>query len=139
MSDHNPILMLGAGRLGGALLDGWALTSAFAPGDILIRDPQPGEAASRAAASGAVLNPADSELRRARTVLLAVKPQVWRAAAAAAAPLLAEGAVIVSVAAGVTAGDIADACGRPTARGMPSTAVAVAKGAGAVFSAEAHA
>src|SRR3569833_1276191 len=139
MPDHTPILMLGAGRLGGALLDGWALTSAFAPADILIRDPHPGEAASRAAGLGAVLNPADSELSRARTVLLAVKPQVWREAAAAAAPLLAQDAEIVSVAAGVTAGDIADAFGLPTARVMPITAVAVAKGAGAVFSAEAHA
>ena len=131
--------MLGAGRLGGALLDGWTLTSAFAASDILIRDPHPGEAALRAAAAGAVLNPADGDLKAARTVLLAVKPQVWREAAAAAAPLLGPEAVIVSVAAGVKAGDIAEVFGRPAARVMPITAVAVAKGAGAVFSADARA
>ena len=136
MDQHTPILMLGAGRLGGALIEGWSLTGAFAPGDILIRDPQPGEAAQSAAVAGAALNPPESELKRARTVLLAVKPQVWREAAPAVAPLLSEDAVIVSVAAGVKAQDISEAFGRPAARVMPITAVAVGKGAGAVFSAD---
>ncbi len=139
MPDHSPILMLGAGRLGGALIEGWTLVKAFAFTEILIRDPQPGEAAQAAADAGALLNPAEAELKRARTVLLAVKPQVWREAAAAVAPLLSEGATIVSVAAGVKAGDISEAFGRPVARVMPITAVAVAKGAGAVFSADARA
>ena len=139
MSKHTPILLLGAGRLGGALLDGWTLTGAFAPTDVMIRDPQPGEVASAAAAAGAELNPADAGLGRARTVLLAVKPQVWREAAAALAPHLSPDAVIVSVAAGVKAGDISEAFGLPAARVMPITAIAVGKGAGAVFSADAHA
>ena len=139
MSEHTPILLLGAGRLGGALLDGWTLTGAFAPSDVMIRDPQPGEAASAAAAAGAVLDPPEAELRRARTVLLAVKPQVWRDAAAPLAPHLSPDAVIVSVAAGVKAGDISGAFVRPVARVMPITAIAIGKGAGAVFSADARA
>ena len=134
MADHTPILLLGAGRLGGALLEGWSLTSAFAPADLMIRDPHPGEVAS---GSGAVLNPPEAELGRARTVLLAVKPQVWREAAQAVAAHLAPDAVIVSVAAGVKAGDISEAfAGRATARVMPITAVAVGKGAGAVVSSD---
>ena len=139
MADHTPILLLGAGRLGGALLEGWRLTGAFAPAQVMIRDPQPGGAAEAAAAEGAVLNPPESELGRARTVLLAVKPQVWRQAAQALAPHLSSDAVIVSVAAGVRAGDISEAFGRPAARVMPITAIAVGKGAGAVFSADARA
>ena len=138
MADHTPILLLGAGRLGGALLDGWSLTGAFDPAELMIRDPQPGEAARTAAAAGVRLNPPDAELARARTVLLAVKPQVWREAAAVVAPHLSSDAVIVSVAAGVKAGDIREAFGRPVARVMPITAVAVAKGAGAVFSEDAQ-
>ena len=134
MADHTPILLLGAGRLGGALLEGWSLTSAFTPADLMIRDPHPGEVAS---SSGAVLNPPEAELGRARTVLLAVKPQVWREAAQAVAAHLAPDAVIVSVAAGVKAGDISEAFGgRATARVMPITAVAVGKGAGAVVSSD---
>ena len=139
MSEHTPILLLGAGRLGGALLDGWKLTGAFAPSDVMIRDPQPGEVARVAAAAGASLNPPEQELKRARTVLLAVKPQVWREAAAPLAPHLSLDAVIVSVAAGVKAGDISEAFGRPAARVMPITAIAVGKGAGAVFSEDARA
>ena len=140
MTDHTPILLLGAGRLGGALLDGWSLTAAFAPSGIMIRDPHPSEAAKAAADAGAVLDPSDADLSGARTVLLAVKPQIWREAAQAVAPHLSRDAVIVSVAAGVRAGDISEAFGgRPAARVMPITAIAVAKGAGAVFSAGAAA
>ena len=130
MTSHAPILLLGAGRLGGALLDGWRLTGAFQPSELLIKDPQPSEAAR---ASGARLDPPVAELAHARTVLLAVKPQVWREAAASLAPHLSPEAVIVSVAAGVRAADIAEAFRRPAARVMPITAVAVAKGAGGVF------
>jgi pyrroline-5-carboxylate reductase len=140
MPDHTPILLLGAGRIGGALLDGWKLTGAFAPADVMIRDPQPGQAAQAAAASGAKLNPPEAELGRAHTVLLAVKPQVWRQAAEALAPHLAPDAVIVSVAAGVKSGDISQAFGgRAAARVMPITAIAVGQGAGAVVSADARA
>jgi pyrroline-5-carboxylate reductase len=134
MSHTTPILMLGAGRLGGAMLEGWRLTAAFSPKDLIIRDPQPGEAAK---ASGARINPPDAELSTARTVLLAVKPQTWREAAAQLEPHLSADAVIVSVAAGVKAGDISSAfAGRPTARVMPITAVAVGQGAAAVYASD---
>ena len=134
MAQTTPILLLGAGRLGGALLDGWALTGAFAPADLIIRDPNPGDVARAAAAAGAALNPPDDHYARARIVLLAVKPQVWRAASASLAPLLSPDAAIVSVAAGVRAADISEAFGgRPTARVMPITAVAVAQGAGGIY------
>jgi len=134
MAGTTPILLLGAGRLGGALLEGWALTGAFVPSDLIICDPQPGEVARAAQAGGAALNPPPNELARASTVLLAVKPQVWREAARALAPLLGPEALIVSVAAGVRSADISEAFGgRPTARVMPITAVAIGQGAAAVY------
>ncbi len=140
MAAITPILLLGAGRLGGALLDGWALTGAFKPTDLIIRDPQPGDLACAAEAAGARLNPPAADLAGARTVLMAVKPQVWREAAAALGPHLSQDAVIVSVAAGVRAGDISQAFGgRPAARVMPITAVAVAQGAGAIYAPDARA
>ena len=40
-----PILMLGAGRMGGAMVEGWLASGAFAAGDLMIRDPHPGPAA----------------------------------------------------------------------------------------------
>jgi pyrroline-5-carboxylate reductase len=129
-----PILMLGAGRMGGAMLEGWRKAAAFAASDLMIRDPSPSPPALAAGLDGAVLNPADSDLARARTVVLAVKPQVWREAAAEVAPWLAADAVIVSIAAGVRAGDIAkEFGGRCVARVMPTTAAAIGQGTASLF------
>lgn len=132
-----PILMLGAGRLGGALIEGWRRTGAFSASDLMIRDPQPGPAAQAAAREGARLNPPDGELAQARTVLLAVKPQIWREAAAEVTPWLSSGAVVVSVAAGVASADLSAEFGkRPVARVMPTTAAAIARGTASIFSAD---
>lgn len=129
-----PILMLGAGRMGGAMLEGWRAARAFQPSDLMIRDPSPGPAALAAAEAGAMLNPPDAELARARTVVLAVKPQLWREAAAETASWLAEDAVIVSIAAGVKAAEISrEFGGRPVARIMPTTAAAIGRGTASVY------
>jgi pyrroline-5-carboxylate reductase len=129
-----PILMLGAGRMGGAILDGWRLAGAFAAADLMVCDPKPGEAAARAGAEGAAINPPDAELARARTVLLCVKPQIWREAAGRFASWLSEDAVIVSIAAGVSASDISkEFGGRPVARVMPTTAAAIGQGAASLY------
>jgi pyrroline-5-carboxylate reductase len=129
-----PILMLGAGRMGGAILDGWRRTAAFAPEDLIIVDPRPGEAAQEAAEAGVSLNPPDAELVRAKTVLLCVKPQSWSEAATRYAPLLAHDAVILSIAAGVKSGDISHAFGgRAGARVMPTTAAAIAQGTASLY------
>lgn len=129
-----PILMLGAGRMGGAILEGWRRAEAFAPTDLMICDPVPAAGALAAAQAGARLNPPQSELARAKTVLLCVKPQVWAEAAAEYAPWLAADAVIVSIAAGVRAGDIArEFGGRAVARVMPTTAAAINQGTASLF------
>ncbi len=132
-----PILLVGAGRMGGAMLDGWAGVKAFDPAGIGVLDPHPSEAAARAAARGSSLIPDPST---ARTVLLAVKPQIWREAAAELEPALAPDAVIVSIAAGVTATDLKAAFGgRAVARVMPTTAVAIGRGTASIYAADAEA
>jgi pyrroline-5-carboxylate reductase len=129
-----PILMLGAGRMGGAMLAGWRKAEAFAAAELMIRDPQPSETALAAGRDGAALNPPEAELARARTVVLAVKPQLWREAAAEVAPWLAADAVIVSIAAGVRSGDIGkEFGGRCVARVMPTTAAAIGRGTASLF------
>lgn len=127
-----PILLLGAGRMGGAIIDGWRQTGAVSISDIIIRDPNvTGEFA------GAQVNPDSGALKAARTVILAVKPQLWRGVADEVSGLLAEDAVIVSIVAGVSSQDLSQAFGgRTIARVMPTTAVAVAKGTVSVFAAD---
>ncbi len=123
--------------MGGALIEGWGRASAFRPADLFLRDPHPGAVALAAEAAGARLNPPDALLGEAATVLVAVKPQAWRQAAEAVAPLLAPGAVVISIAAGVPIQDLASVFqGRPVARVMPTTAVALAKGAASIFASE---
>ena len=125
-----PILLLGAGRMGGALIQGWSKAGAFAASDLIIRDPN----ADPAAFPGASVNPPLEALVAAKTVLLAVKPQIWREAVAEVVPHLAPDAVIVSIAAGVRAADIARAFGsRAVARVMPTTAVAIGLGTASIF------
>lgn len=135
-----PVLLLGAGRLGGALLEGWIGAHAFAPGDILIVDPAPNAAAQAAQYSGAELNPRTDRLAEARTVLMAVKPQVWREAAAMYGDRLSREAVVVSVAVGVRTADISAAFGgRRAARVMPTTGVSIGRGVASIFAASAEA
>jgi pyrroline-5-carboxylate reductase len=132
-----PILILGAGRMGGAMLEGWRMSGAFSAEDLLVVDPHPGDAAK---ASGAVLAPTDAQIAGAKTVLMAVKPQGWRDAAKAIEGKLSPDAVIVSVAAGVRASAISQGFGgRRTARVMPTTACAIAQGTASLFAADAEA
>ncbi len=126
--------------MGGALLEGWLSTSAYKATDLIIVDPTPGEAAQTAVAQGARLNPPDATIAEAKTVVLAVRPQIWRETAAAIAPKLATDAVVVSVAAGVKTADLAAAFApRAVARTMPTTGVAVGKGAVSIFAVRAGA
>jgi pyrroline-5-carboxylate reductase len=132
-----PILLLGAGRMGGALIQGWTRVAAFSPDQLIVRDPFLSAAALGASGEGARLNPPDAALAEAPTVLLAVKPQIWREVAAEVTPLLHPDAVIVSIAAGVRCADIAAAFGgRRAARVMPTTAVAIGKGAASIVAAD---
>lgn len=131
-----PILLLGAGRMGGALVQGWRAAGAFAAADLIVRDPN----VDAAAFEGALVNPPLEALSAARTVLLAVKPQIWREAVKDVVPHLAPDAVVVSIAAGVRAADIAEAFGgRRVARVMPTTAVAIGQGAASIFAEDAEA
>lgn len=129
-----PILMLGAGRMGGAMIEGWLGAGAFEAADLMIRDPEPGPVALAAAARGARLNPPDADLAQARTVVLAVKPQVWREIALEAAPWLSPDAVVISIAAGVRSADLTrEFAKRCIARVMPTTAAAIGQGTASLF------
>ena len=130
----SPILIVGAGAMGGALIAGWIHTGAFAAAELIVRDPAPGPQALEAARAGARLNVADPALGSARSLVLAVKPAMWREAAMAVAPRIAADAIIVSIVAGVAAGQISEVFGgRHVARAMPTTAAAIGQGTASLF------
>lgn len=116
------VILLGHGRLGSALAEGWRLTGTVADLTILTRAVPP-------------VCPPD-----AQALVVAVKPAAWREAVAPLLATLPADAVVVSVMAGVRASDLSDALpGRPVVRVMPTTAVAQAQGVAAVWSDDADA
>lgn len=120
-----PIWLLGCGNMGGALLGGWL---AEGMGPVAVIDPAP-----RALPLGVVATPTPPD-GAPDVLVLAVKPQVWRAAAAPLAACVGPMTLVVSVMAGVTTSEIADvfpAC--PIIRAMPNTPAAIGKGVTALF------
>jgi pyrroline-5-carboxylate reductase len=120
--------------MGSAMIAGWLRAGAFKREDILVRDPSPGPEALK---SGVNFNPTGAEQASAKTIVLVVKPQIWSVAAGETQHDLAPDAVVVSIAAGVAAADIATAFnGRRVARVMPTTAVAICRGPASVYAAD---
>ncbi|MFN7360243.1 pyrroline-5-carboxylate reductase family protein [Brevundimonas sp.] len=129
------VLLLGCGRLGSAILEGWLLTGSLAPDRMLIATPSSKPAAEAARACGARVTASPDGIAGMSAVVLAVKPGLWRQALAPWLPALVPDAVVLSVMAGVAGADIAAAvAARPVARLMPTTAVAQGQGVAALWS-----
>ena len=112
------VTLLGHGRLGSAIAEGWRLTRTAVPTILTRADPP--------------LCPPDTQ-----ALLIAVKPAGWREAVGPLLATLPAGAIIISVMAGVRAADLSAALpGRPLARVMPTTAVAQGQGVAAIWSDE---
>jgi pyrroline-5-carboxylate reductase len=132
-----PVVLVGCGRLGSAIVEGWLKTGAVRPAELIILTPSEKPVAEAARAEGARINPPLEALANARAVVLSVKPAYWKGAAEPLVAALPEDAVIVSVMAGVRSASIGAALSpRPVARVMPTTAVASAQGIAAVWSAD---
>jgi len=134
-----PILLVGAGRMGGALLKGWI---ARGIGPIVVIEPAASPELRRLArAHGINLHAmADSLRSRPRACVVALKPQVLRTEAARLAAVAQSGALMISIAAGTTIRNLSRAWGGTVriVRAMPNTPGAIGKGISALF-AGAHA
>jgi pyrroline-5-carboxylate reductase len=135
-----PVVLVGCGRLGSAIVEGWLKTGAVDPDDLIILTPSEKPVAETARAKGARINPPIEALANARAVVLSVKPACWKGAVEPLIAALPQDAAVVSVMAGVRTVSIAAALSpRPIARVMPTTAVAAGQGIAAVWSAHAGA
>jgi pyrroline-5-carboxylate reductase len=135
MSDETSLALVGAGKMGLALLGGW-LGAGIAPRAIAVHEPHPSDALnSLAAEKGFALNPAPGA---AQTVVLAIKPQMLEAAAPALAPLFSGDSLLISILAGKTVANLAARLpARAIVRAMPNTPAAFRRGiTGAFASAE---
>jgi pyrroline-5-carboxylate reductase len=131
MSVQGPLLLVGCGKMGGALLRGW-LAGGLSPKKTVVVEPQEAGRAALAGLGVTVLAdpgalPADFA---PRTVVLAVKPQQMEAALPAYRRLVRPGTFFLSIAAGKTIGYFERHLGAGTAivRAMPNTPAAVGRG-----------
>jgi pyrroline-5-carboxylate reductase len=125
------LLLIGCGKMGGAMLEGW-LAQGLPPGEVVIVEPdlEIGAAlARRGMRHLAAAEQVPDDLSPA-VVLLAVKPQMMDGAAAGAARFARPGTLFLSIAAGKTLGYLARRFGEGAAvvRAMPNTPAAVGRG-----------
>jgi pyrroline-5-carboxylate reductase len=122
------IVLVGAGKMGGALLEGW-IGLGVDPAGVTVIEPQPSPQIAALAARGLRLNPGASSVP-ADAVVIAVKPQTAPEALAEIGGHVAPGAVVISIMAGRTLGFLADAlpAGAAIVRAMPNTPAAIGRG-----------
>jgi pyrroline-5-carboxylate reductase len=124
-----PIVLCGAGKMGGALLEGW-LQAALAPDKIAVIEPDPAPAVAALAARGVRLNPDPATLKDVGAIVIAVKPQIAAEALPALAAMIGPATVVVSIMAGRTLQFLAGALRHAGAlvRAMPNTPAAIGRG-----------
>ena len=124
-------VLIGAGHMGGALLNGWLSAKGSAkldPQEILVIDPSPGEAATKAIKLGTKFA---SKLTKGsasglKLCLLAIKPQLFAKIGPDLAQSLPRDAVIVSIMAGISIEQLTEVFStRPIIRCMPNTPGAI--------------
>jgi pyrroline-5-carboxylate reductase len=130
------ILLIGAGRMGSALLKGWLKSGAKS---IQVVEPQPSpELRKLAKAKKISLFAVPSQVKRKPSVcVVAIKPQVLKGEAAALAGFAASGALMLSIAAGTSIAALTKAWGRKARiiRAMPNTPGAIGAGITGLYAA----
>ena len=125
-----PLLLVGAGKMGGALLTGWLEQGLDAAG-IFVQDPEPpADSLALLRAHGIVCAAAPELPAVPSVVVLAVKPQIMDAVLPTVRPHLGAGTVVLSIAAGRTVASLQRHLGEGTAivRSMPNTPAAIGRG-----------
>ena len=124
-----PIVLVGAGNMGGALLTGW-LKSGVPGSSVIVVDPGPAQPMlTMIAEAGATHVTSLSDDVKAGVLFLAVKPQVMEAVLPGLRNAVGPQTVVVSVAAGKTLGFLEKHLGAAAmVRAMPNTPAMVGRG-----------
>ena len=117
------VVLVGAGKMGGALLEGW-LARKLNPKKVVVIDPQPSKPIKALAKRGVRINP-KGEIGVATAMVVAVKPQIVPKLAALVGPKT----VVVSIMAGKTMAFLENALPKAAiVRTMPNTPAAIGRG-----------
>jgi pyrroline-5-carboxylate reductase len=95
------IVLVGAGKMGGAMLDGW-LALGLPAASVVVIEPQPTPELTALISRGLKLNPPPTAVRDTSAIVIAIKPQVAPTVVPTLVPLLAPDTVVLSIMAGRT-------------------------------------
>ncbi len=123
------LVLIGAGKMGGAMLDGW-LKAGVPASQIIALDPNPpAEVKALLDTNGISHNPPSATIKGVEVVLVAVKPQVMDEVLMPLSGLSAEKPLILSVVAGKTIASLASHFGETAIiRTIPNTPAAIGRG-----------
>jgi pyrroline-5-carboxylate reductase len=123
------LVLVGAGKMGGAMLEGW-LRLGLDPAKVAVIEPAPSPEVKELARRGLSLNPAVNMVREPAAVVIAVKPQNAAEDVPWLAPVVGAGTVVLSIMAGKTLDFLEDALppGAAIVRSMPTTPASIGRG-----------
>jgi pyrroline-5-carboxylate reductase len=122
-----PIVLAGAGKMGDAMLSGW-LAQGLDANHVGVIEPHPSDDIRALAAKGIRLNPSPKEIGAAATLVVALKPQMFREAGLMLKSFTGPATLVVSIMAGATIASIEQVCGGTVVRAMPNTPAAIGRG-----------
>ena len=128
LDDIGLLALVGAGKMGGAMLEGW-LALGLDPHNVVVIEPQPSEEMVALSMKGIALNPPAGAVSNIATIVLAVKPQVASGVLPQVAALTGTNTLVLSIMAGKTLAVLQ--AGLPKAsivRAMPNTPAAIGRG-----------
>jgi pyrroline-5-carboxylate reductase len=127
---HGRLVLVGAGKMGGAMLEGW-LNQGIDPAKLAVIDPDPPADIRKLIDKARIsFNPPVSSIGNAEVVVIAVKPQSADEVMLALAPLKALRPLVLSIVAGKTIAFFEKYFGADAAviRTMPNTPAAIGRG-----------
>lgn len=133
-ASSGPILLIGAGNMGGALLTGW-LKNGVPGSSVIVVDPNPAEPMRKMIADAGARHVTEVPAGLTAGVLfIAVKPQLIDAVLPPLKSVVGEGTVTVSIAAGKTLSSLEQYLGESAmVRAMPNTPAMVGRGVTGAF------
>ncbi|MBN8995531.1 MAG: pyrroline-5-carboxylate reductase [Rhizobiales bacterium] len=125
----SPLVLVGAGKMGGALLSGW-LDRGLDPKAVVVVDPSPpADTAVILARAGIVAHAAPPSGVTAGVIVVAVKPQIIAGVLPALRAMIGPGTVSLSIAAGATLANLEAGLGAVAiVRSIPNTPAMVGRG-----------
>jgi pyrroline-5-carboxylate reductase len=120
-------VLAGAGKMGGAMLSGW-LAQGLEARSLIVIEPHPSDEISALATKGVRLNPQAKDIGKAATLVIALKPQMFREAGTMLKAFAEPSTLVVSIMAGMTIASIEQVCGGAVVRAMPNTPASISRG-----------